>query len=298
VVPNESKGEGEEKRRSVSLFVFSLFLSFSLSLAFFWKEALAEAIGAHNLVYHRLPFTSQALEVVTGARPYIPCTHARTRRKRAKTLEGRIPRVCLAFPQFCARFLATPRPRAGVCRRTDGSRRKLQRFAIDGGEGEEGRGEAEEDHSLFLEWYTHIITMPAWPGSTCPRRQRVHTKSRTRPTLQRQRVYRRGPTVGTKCGGASQSARLMAILFYARRLLCCHARQKSFARERDNLLYPPGLSGASACVNVGSTTSTMHSISLLSREKTVIFFIQKRIIYLVVIFFLYLHFGQFDRLLF
>jgi len=41
------------------------------------------------------------------------------------------PCVYLVFPQFCARSLATPRPRAGVCRR---KRRKpsrgLQRFAI------------------------------------------------------------------------------------------------------------------------------------------------------------------------
>lgn len=124
----------------------------------------------------------------------------------------------LAFPQFSARLLLSRLAPAFA----DGQTEAIANF--------------KDSRSGCLEWYRQCIL------SRCPPsqgrlvlvgrrpRQRVHTKSRTRPTLQRQRVYRRRPAVRTKC---TSPMRLMAILFYAWRL---GARQKSFAREPDYLL--------------------------------------------------------------
>lgn len=167
-------------------------------------------------------------------------THARTLRKRAKTLSRGRPRVYLAFPQFCARFLLHIPPRAGVCRRADGSHRGLQRFANAG----------------CLEWYIGnayyhgaYLAGADMSSSAWRPRQRVHTKSRTRPTLQRQRVYRRRPAVRTKC---TSPMRLMAILFYAWRFL---ARDKNRLHVSQITYYPE------TCVNLADRRRSSRSTS-------------------------------------
>lgn len=152
MVLNESKGEREEKRRSISLFVFSLLLS--LSLVSFWKEAIAGAIGTHNLVYHRLPFTSRALEVVTGARPYIPRTHAKKTGKDSRREED--PACMFGFPTVFARDSLLLRGLAPAF--ADGQTEAVANFKDSRSMGASERRTAL---SLSLEWYTHIITMPA-----------------------------------------------------------------------------------------------------------------------------------------
>lgn len=210
IAPNESKGS---KKRGVSRWV---------------KEASAEVIGPHDLAYrlprpgirscHRCSPVYHAPR--THARTTYARTHARTLRKRTKILSKGSPRVYIWLSHSLAHDFYYPASR----RRLPTARRKPSRTSKIRDRG-------------ALEWYRQCI-LSRCPPSWGPRRvlagrrprQRVHTKSRTRPTLQRQRVYRRRPAVWTKC---TSPMRLMAILFYAWRL---GARQKSFAREPDYLL--------------------------------------------------------------
>lgn len=153
-------------------------------------------------------------------------TYARTRRKRAKPLEGSPVCIYLAFPQFCALDIsATPRGLAPAF--ADGSHRELQKIR----DREASRVVSAYHHGAYLARGRHV------PGSgvaaSC-----AHTKSRTRPTLQRQRVYSeedRRPEQSASC----RRCRLMAVLFYIRSAyiaLCIGARDKNrFARASKSL---------------------------------------------------------------